>query len=413
MLAVLAFRNLGRNRRRTLLTLCATVMSCALLILALGIFSGMLEDILDSATGQYHGHLVLTGPGYPEGRSLFEHFPQNPDLMEELRGAPGVLGASPRLRSFGLLSHETIGLPVELLGIVEKQERSVTSLGTRLLAGAAMAEAEGERPPILLGQALAKRLGARPGDELVFMTQAADGSIGNDLLRVAGIFSSGDQGRDNQLALVPLGWLQQLLVLPGELHELALRVEAPMEAPELAERLRQDPALQGQDLRLRHWGQLLPTMREAIAGFDVSRMILILILYCAAGLGILNTFFMSVMERTRELGILLAMGMTPGRIRGMILLEALLLGLPGLGGGTALGGLATLYMREIGIDLSAWLTPVTYAGGTIAPRLRASFEAVNFWQPGLALLAVCLLAGYFPARRASKLRPTEAIREDG
>ncbi len=412
MLASLALRNLGRNRRRTLLTLCATVVSCSLLILALGIFSGMLADILDSTTGQYHGHLVVSSPQYPERRSLYDSFEEDLKTQEALLRHPGITGLSPRLRAFGLLSFTRAALPVELLGIRPQREASVTRLGQQLVRGSRLDSAGGAQPEVLIGEGLASRLGATVGDELAFMTQAADGSIGNDLLRIRGIFSTGDRNRDNQLALVPLDWLRELLVLPDALHELALRVDDPMEAPAIRQRLEGQLADADTSLAILDWGQLLPTMREAIANFDVSRMILIIILYSATGLGILNTFFMSVIERTREIGILLAMGMTPARVRRMILLEALFLGLISLVLGTLIGIALTAWMHQVGIDLSDWITPVTYAGGTIAPRLHATFETANILMPALILLGVCLLAGYFPARRASKLQPALAIRED-
>jgi ABC-type antimicrobial peptide transport system permease subunit len=141
-------------------------------------------------------------------------------------------------------------------------------------------------------------------------------------------------------------------------------------------------------------------------------MIIVVILYFAAGLGILNTFFMSVLERTREFGIMMAMGMRPWRIRLLVLLETLAMGLVSLVLGLGLGLAMSLYMARHGIDLSGSITPVTYAGGTILPRLGAVLEPANFVIPALLLLAVCLLAGFLPANRAAKLRPVEAIREE-
>ncbi len=160
------------------------------------------------------------------------------------------------------------------------------------------------------------------------------------------------------------------------------------------------------------WGELLPEMREAIAAFDVSRMIFVTILYLATGLGILNTIFMSVMERSREFGIMMALGLKPPQIKRMVLLESLLLGLLGTAAGLVCGFGLSYYMAAVGIDLSGWITPVTYAGGTIQPRLKAVFEQRNFIDPAWLLIIVSLLAGYFPARRAAKLQPVEAIREE-
>ncbi len=407
MLLALAFRNLWRNRRRTLLTLSALVVSSALLMLSLGVFSGMLADMLASATEQYYGHILVSARGYQDRRDLFKNLSPQDDVLSRLTDSPEVVAASPRLRAFGLLSHQERTYPAEVLGIEPQRERQVTALAGDLAAGSYLAATSADG--VVLGRGLAGKLGVAVGDELVFVTQAGDGSIGNDLLRVSGIFATGDSSHDNSLALVPLAWLQQVMVLPGKVHEIALKTTRPLDAARIARHLA--AALPG-DREAVPWSDLMPEMREAIASYDVSRMILVVILYLAAGLGVLNTFFMSVLERTREFGILMALGMRPRQIRALVLLETLVMGLLSLALGVAAGVAMTWFMATVGIDLSGWMTPVTYAGGTILPRLHATLEAANIWVPAVVLLLVCLAAGYLPARRAARLQPVVAIRED-
>ena len=407
MLLTLAFRNLWRNRRRTLLTLSAMVVSAALLILALGVFSGMFRDMLASATEQYYGHLVLAHPEYHLRRDLFAHLPADIADQSAIEEEAEITGKSPRLRSFGLLSHRETSQPVELLGIIPELEQQVTSLQQQLTAG--HYPTEDEYNGALIGRGLARKMKVKAGDELVFVTQAADGSIGNDLLTVSGIFATGDSRHDNNLVLAPLPWLQQVLVLPGRIHEVAMVVADPMAAAQIADRL--NPQL-SENIEILDWGDLLPEMREVIAAYDVSRMIIVTILYMATGLGILNTFFMSVMERTREFGILMAQGMRPWTIRGLVLLETLLLSCIALAVGLLCGAIMTLYMQQVGIDLSGYITPVTYAGGTILPRLHAVFESGNFLVPAGMLMLVSLFAGFLPANRAARLDPVQAVRED-
>ncbi len=403
----LAIRNIWRNRRRTLLTLSAMIVSASLLMLALGVFSGMLRDMLSSATEQYSGHIVISARGYQDDRDMFLTIDQQAQTTSALENQEGVIGAAPRLRGFGLLSYQDRSYPVEVLGIDPAREPTVTHLGRQLVAGHYLNPLEPRSA--VVGKGLADKLRVRPGDELVFVTQAADGSIGNDLLLVSGTFETGDAGHDNGLLMVNLAWLQEVMVLPAQLHEVALRVDDPLAAAVVADRLQ---GALPETLEVLDWGRLLPEMREVIASYDVSRMILIVILYSATGLGILNTFFMSVLERTREFGILMAMGLKPWTLRVMVLLETLFMGLIALAVGVGLALALTWYMRDVGIDLSGSLTPITYAGGTILPRLSAAFDARNFLIPGIILLLVCLGAGYLPARRAARLKPVEALRED-
>ena len=407
MLITLAFRNLWRNRRRTLLTLSAMVVSASLLILALGVFSGMFKDMLASATEQYYGHMVLAHPDYHLRRDLFSHMPVEIVDQTPLNQSLEIKGKSPRLRGFGLLSHLETSQPVELLGIVPELEQQVTSLQQQITAGHYPTETD--RNGALIGQGLARKMKVQTGDELVFVTQAADGSIGNDLLIISGIFATGDSRHDNNLVLVPLPWLQQVLVLPGRIHEVAMVVANPMIAAQVADRI--NPLLP-ENIEILDWGDLLPEMSEVIAAYDVSRMIIVTILYLATGLGILNTFFMSVMERTREFGILMAQGMRPWAIRSLVLLETAMLAGIALAIGLLLGAAMTLYMQQIGIDLTGYITPVTYAGGTILPRLHAVFESGNFLVPAWMLLLISLLAGFLPANRAARLDPVAAVREE-
>ncbi|PLX80481.1 MAG: ABC transporter permease [Desulfuromonas sp.] len=406
MLFTLALRNLWRNRRRTLLTLSAMVVSSALLILSLGIFSGMLQDMLASATEQYYGHMLVNREGYQEDRDLYLNLSSSRALDEVLAGEPGITAASPRLRSFGLLSHADKSYPAELLGVIPQQERQVTTFAEHIAAGTYLPE--NLENGAVLGAGLAKKLGVKPGDELVFLTQAADGSIGNDLLYVTGIFKTDSSG-DKSLVLVGLPWLQQVMALPDKVHEYSIRLSDPRLATE--ERIRLDGRLPA-GLEALDWGMMMPEMREAVASYDVSRFIVVIILYVATGLGILNTFYMSVMERTREFGIAMALGMPPGHIRLLIFLEAFLLGIFALVCGVGIGLLLTLSMQTQGIDLSSYVTPITYAGGTILPRLRTVLEIGNLLVPALLLLLVCLVAAMLPAHRAAKLQPIEAIRED-
>ena len=407
MLLKLAFRNLWRNRRRTILTLSAMIVSASFLILALGVFSGMFRDMLTSATEQYFGHLVLAQRDYHDNRELYAHLDR--EVVSELvfDDHLEIIGMSPRLRSFGLISHRDTSRPIEILGIIPTMEQQVTSFKNNLISGEYISD--NSTNSAVIGRGLARKLRVNLGDELIFVTQAADGSIGNDILYVSGIFATGDTRHDNNLVLAPLHWLQDVMVLQGKIHEVAMTVVDPMLALELTESIQ---PLLPENLIILDWGQLLPEMREVIAAYDVSRMIIVSILYLATGLGILNTFYMSVLERTREFGILMAQGMSAWEIRGLVLLETFVLGCFALIVGIACGGVMTLYMHQIGIDLSGQMTSVTYAGGTILPRLHAVFESENFLVPAGMLLFISLLAGFLPANRAARLEPVQAIREE-
>ena len=171
MLLRLASRNLWRNRRRTLLTLSAMVVSLALLTLSLGVFSGMLVDILSSTTEQYHGHVVITAEDYLDDRDMYKNFSSDPDLLKKLEQEEAIVGISERLRGFGLVSHADSSYPAELLGIRPEMEQSVTNLHTRIVAGRYLLDDDTDGA--VIGVSLAKKLGAEPGDEQLTISSVA------------------------------------------------------------------------------------------------------------------------------------------------------------------------------------------------------------------------------------------------
>jgi ABC-type lipoprotein release transport system permease subunit len=399
----LSIRNIRRNKRRSLLAISAMVFSSSLLLLSMGVSAGKMHDMLESATEQYHGHLVVSAKGYQARRSMFIHFAPSPKAFQKILVAPGVKGISPRLRGFGLLSHEQSAMPVEILGIDPEQESKVTTLQEKIVMGQGF---DHSGNGVLLGKKLAAKLNVKPGDLLALVSTGSDGSIANDLLKVKGVFATGNTRNDKALALVKLGWLQNFLVLPGRVHEFAVSMENPMQAGKVAKAL---GASLPDTFEILDWGIFLPEIRDAIAISHVSNIIIMAIFYLATGLGVFNTVYMSVMERSRELGILMALGTRPWQIRMMILTETFVMGGISVVLGTALGFAMNLYMQRVGVDLSDHVAPITYAGGTILPVVHAVIEPVPQILAALLLLLVCLVSGFFPANKAAGLVPIEVI----
>lgn len=402
----LAFRNIWRNKRRSALTISVMVISSAMLLLAIGVSAGKMHDMLASATEQYCGHLVISGVGYQADRSMYIHFAPEPALLKRIAHHADIQGVSPRLRGYGLISFGQSSLPVEALGVDPVREKGVTTLQDSLRSGSGLGK---EDNGVLLGAGLAEKLGVRTGDELAFVAGASDGSIGNGLLVVKGIFSTGNERNDNELIMVKLQWLQDMFVLPGVVHTLAVRVRNPMQARVLANELQ---TTLGNTFEVQDWSEFLPEIRDAIAISYVSNTVIMIIFYLATGLCIFNTFYMSVMERSYEFGLLMALGTRPRQIRIMVLLESFMMGGMSVLAGIVLGFGINLYMQKVGIDLSGHLSSITYAGGTILPRVHSEIEPGYQMIAATLLLLVCLAAGFFPANRAANMRPVQAIRGD-
>ena len=400
----MAYRNLWRNKRRTGLTILAMVVASSMLMLSIGILNGMIFDLISSATDQYTGHIRITRAGYPDDRDLYKSLDHYQSILDKVDSSPEVMAASPRLRSFGLFSLGHRTQAVEILGIEPEREQKVTTLGRYLISGTFVSQ-PGQ---VVIGEVLARKLKAGIGSQVVYLTTAADGSIGNDLLTVTGIFKTGSLDHDGSLALVSLHWLEDLLVYPGHIHEIAIGVKKAALATEIAEKIAVQ--LSNPSLLVQSWQEILPAMKQALDFYDLYILIILFILYLATGLGIINTFFMIIYERTKEFGLMLSLGMTPREVRRLMVSEAAIMGVIStlLGGLLGLGLISWFYFH--GLDLSAWVTPVSYLGATIQPILHTQFSWQGIIYPIFFLVVTSAASAFIPAWRASKLDPVQALR---
>ncbi len=408
MLWGLAWRNTWRNRRRTLLTLLAMVLSAALLIVTLATYEGMMVDLLVNTTRQYTGEASVATADYRLDGDFFAVIDDPGRVLETIAADPSVKGASPRLHVYGLVSSGDSTVSVEMLGVDWSREATVTSIHRNLTEGKAPADPGSDG--VLVGEGLAAKLGARLGGEVVFLTQAADGSVGNDLYRVEGIFKTGDPGRDSYLVMAGIGRLGEMTALAGKAHEIALATGDPAGAPVAAARLDQAVRSVDPNLRAVPWQTLLPVLAQVMDIFDASMLVTTVILYFAAGMVVVNTLLMAFHERRREFGVLMAVGMTPWKVRRLLLAEAVLLGLTGSAAGGLVGVAASLALHR-GIDVSAFMSAISFGGGTMLPIIRAEVTARVVAYPVGGLLVMSLGAVAIPAFSGGRRAPAADIQE--
>ncbi len=402
----LAYRNLWRNKRRTILTLAAMALSAALLILLLAISEGMMADLLTTTTRQYTGDAVVAAAEYRRDQDFFAVLDDPAHLVGLLKRDPAVEGASPRLRAFGLLSHGDQTVAGEVLGVDWDREPTVTTLHRNIREG--RYPTSGEGPGMVVGEGLAKKLGVGLGGEVILVSQAADGSIGNELFSVTGIFRTGDFGRDNYLALAGRERLGRTLALEGKAHEIAVALHKPAEAPLVVARLEQPMRDAQADAQVASWQQLLPILAQMMDIFQGSMIITTVILYFAAGMVVVNTLLMAFHERTREFGVLMAIGMSPRRVRLIIVTEAFLLGLIAAGLGSVTGVGLSLALHR-GVDVSAFMKPVAFGGGSILPVIRAVILPRDLYIPFLGMVLMSLGAVMPAVLEGGRRSPAEDL----
>ncbi|HUT63095.1 MAG TPA: FtsX-like permease family protein [Anaerolineae bacterium] len=408
LLVKLAYRNLWRNRRRTLLTISAMAVATTLLILTLGIYDGMLWDMVDGATKVYHGHVKITADQYLERRQLHLTIPEN-GMYEKIRTDSEVQGIAGRVRAFALLSfgEDESGhtQPSELFGIDPAEERNVTTLHEHVSEGRFLNGSDSHE--IILGNGLAKLLEAKIGGEVVAMGQASDGSIAADIFQVTGIIDTGDPVRDASLAVVGRKTLQRMFVLEGKLHELSITLKHSPDAKKWASKLQ--PEFQGMEVT--SWNTFLPQIGQIMEAWGAMKFIFAAIFYFAVILVAANTMYMALLERMREFGIMTAIGFKRRRLTRMIILEgSLMSGIAGIAGGLA-GMIGSFYLKNHVIDLSAFITQISYAEATLQPRLRSYPTLDNILGPTVMIILLGMIVAIFPARKLRRFRPIDVLRE--
>lgn len=401
---LIAARNILRNRRRTAITAGGTAFGIVAFVFLFSYFDGFGEALIENSTRYVTGHVQVERSGFRQ-----DHAPElafdGAQALLQLRAAPEVAAAAPRVQAQALASSAAKSEGILLMGIVPEVEREVTFIHRTLVEGKPLAS--GADRDILIGRQLAERLGVRLGDKVVVMAQAADGELGTSALRIAGIFATESGSFDGAMAFVTLPAAQSLLALDARVSTINLRLRdrATLDAslPALRQRLA-NPSL-----TLEPWQALLPQVQEMVRMNRVIGNIVLAIAFLVIAIAIMNTVFMAVAERTPEFGVMMALGAPPAAIQRMVVYETLALMLLASFIGYGVGVLLVVYFGRQGIDLSGFFrgySAIPGLTGIVHPKLVIS----HIGPPGLVLFVASVLVSLYPAARAARLDPVRAIR---
>jgi putative ABC transport system permease protein len=403
--ARIAWRNLWRNPRRTALALAAIGLSLGLVLVYDGILRAYADWMREAITGPLLGHVQAHAPGWRKDRAMDRTLRGAAQRVEAIRRMPAVAGASARIYAPALAALGEEGFAVVVLGLEPAAERHPTGM----LAGA-------PEPPsgrrVLLGRGLAETIGARPGDVVALVGQGADGSLANDLFTVAGLVQTSVDLVNRQAVLMELSTAQELFAMRDEAHEIVVHGAVPAGAKALAAAAAAIPELA--DAEVLDWETLAPEMLALVRLVEVAWAFVLALVFVAAAAGVANTMLMATFERSRELGMLLALGARPGRIVRMVVAEALVLGAVGVVIGIALGGGIVLVTNRTGFDYQAFTgggpSELSFAGLRWSLVLYPRLALADVLRGAAAVLVTALLASVWPAARAARLEPSKALR---
>ena len=404
----MAWRNIWRNTRRTVLTICAIAFASLLLVFMLSFQFGSYETMINTSVKIHTGHLQIQANGYHEKKNIRWVVSNPAELGTIIDGIPQVESYTFRGQAFSLASSSTRTFGVLVTGIDPTREAKVSRLKSLMRRGSYLSGDDVDQA--LVGKILAQNLRVGIGDELTILGQARDGSIAATVVTVKGIYSTGIDDFDRASIHIPLNTFQEVYGMRGAVHEIVAIAVALAEVNQVKARLKTAlSSVESQrQLTVLDWNELMPGLRQSIEMDLISGLVFYLLLILVVAFSILNTFLMAIFERTREFGVLMAIGTTPGRLTKVLLIESMTMTLIGIVAGIVIGSLITWYFQSHGFDMSGASELLSQFGisGRIYPKLTWLSATIG----PLAVLVITFLAALYPALKVRRMHPVTAMR---
>jgi ABC-type lipoprotein release transport system permease subunit len=400
----LAFRNIFRQKRRTVLTALSMFGGFVLAAFFIGWADGTYSGIIDAFTRNRMGHIQVHQKDYLDRPSLYKTIDSLEQIGAILEEQEDVDSWTPRVYSAGLASVGEKTAGVRIIGIDPARETQTTRFDEQIVEGGMFSG--GTVNEVILGKGLAKMLKAELADEAVIVSQAADGSIANDKYKVVGILDSGDEMGDRMAFYLPMATVQELLVLEGRVHEIAITVHSLDDVQDVNDELAARVSGTAPDLAVEPWQVFARAFYVAMKADKEGMWVTLMVIVLVVAVGVLNTVLMSVMERRREYGVLKAVGTKPGQIVKMVLLEVNILSVICIILGIGVGLLLNYMMSVQGFTLPE---PLSYGGMTFE-TMRSEINARSFYIPAITVLLVATVVSIFPALKAAHTDPARSMR---
>lgn len=402
MLLTLAWKNVWRNKKRSMIIVAAIAFGLWGGLMAGAIMMAWGESMVNTAIDRNLAHIQIHQKDYLREKEITQFIPDGPQVLKEVSALPGVKAVSGRTLAEGMASSPTSSFGVTIIGIVPEAARQVTNIHQKLIEGSYFGA--GSRNPVVIGKKLADRLGAHLKSKIVLSFQALDGSLVYAACRVVGLYRTESSYFDEANVFMTQSDLRRLLGAGPIIHEIAIRTETSRQMLPVYRSLKQ----RYPQLDVKTWKEIAPEIAITASSMEGFTYLFLVIILFALLFGITNTMLMAVVERFRELGILMAVGMKRIRVFSMILLETVLLSVTGGILGIIIGVLSIAVTAHTGIDFSRFASGLASFGTstTIYPFLPVEMYII---LPIMIFFTAMVAAG-LPAWKAIHIQPAEAIR---
>jgi ABC-type lipoprotein release transport system permease subunit len=400
----MAWRNIWRHRRRTLIVVLAIGLTMAMMMMYDGLINGFQDAIYANAIKVLGGNIQVHAIGYSDKTEQYPLLPLSNDqaVLKTVQTQPQVVAASLRINTGGMITNRKGAFAVGITGIEPENELPISLVGHHVIAGRYLTQTD--QDAIFIGKGLADAMEVNVGDRITLVGRATHNQMRSRTVTIIGIYDLGMPSIEKQTVYMSLAEAQDLYGLSGEATEVVVTLRHLGQEPAVINALK--PLLT--DYEIASWQTNYPELQYTIETKTKVMDIFSVIILIIVGIGILNLLLMAVYERTREIGLLGALGLKPGQISILFILEGLMLGIVGAAFGVGLGVLINFLLGRVGMDYSQF-TSLTEYTALISGRVYPTLGLEKLVPHVVTVLIIAGLASFYPAREAAHAEPAKAL----
>ncbi|VBB46458.1 putative Efflux ABC transporter, permease protein [uncultured Paludibacter sp.] len=411
MIASIAWRNIWRNKLRSLVIVLAIAVGIIGAVTMNGFMMGMVEQRVESVIDTEISNIQIHNPNYLLNQEIKYHISNTAETIEKIKTIPEIKEVSSRIVSSAMATSASTGFGINLYGIHPEIEKKVSSIYKHINQGVYLKD--GQNFPVVIGEKLSQKLNLNLDDKLIVTLTDTTGTITSGAFNIVGIYKTADDNFDVTHAYVKQSDLRKMINYPPNVvNELAVRLNKNDDTNLVINKLFKtfSSQIKQKQIIVQSWSQLNPADESMVEMMDYFSFLFLIIIFTALAFAIINVMLMAILERTREFGMLMALGMNKRKVFRMILLETIFLSVIGGLTGIVLGAVIVKYFSSYGFDLSSVASGMNSIGynSIIYFKVKISFYLTSM----VMVVLTAVVSGIFPALKALKLQPADAIRED-
>lgn len=407
MIISIAWRNVWRNKLRSLVVIIAITLGICAGVFATAFMKGLMDQRIESAIESEVSHIQLHKPEYLQDDRMNQYIPEASAKAELIKQDERIAGVSKRLSVNAMITTAGKGSGVKLSGILPEDEEQVTNIHEKMVKGEYFGEMPGRIKPVIMGAKLAEKLNAKIKSRVVLQFADVNGNPVSIGCRLMGIYKTENSAFDETHVFLKYEDVRQAMDVPeNSAHEIAVLLNQNDNLEQVEEQI----ASSYEQLEVSTWKEVSPELSYLSEMMDQYMYIIIVIILLALLFGIINTMLMAVLERVKELGMLMAIGMNKRRVFSMIMMESVFLAFTGGIAGVLLGYGATLLLGYFGMDLSLFATGLEAMGWSTI--VYPSIELDTLLIVTIMVIVTGIISAIYPAIKALRLNPAESIRTE-